>query len=826
MEPVTPVKSKRSKRPIGTVTKTPLGVAPETGTKEPGPKRPGELKPVGLAVNLFEPPKISFMGYAKIESTLKVINSSIVRFSTIKRKFLELSRILEPKIIKEPDIPPVTKESIERKISDIARQPIGMKISSVLTQIEALPEMEETITYEQLEEKKKEILVAISLLYGVGHDMKALEANIAKNIINNDIISILDSIANDKSITKNTKYILVDFIFEIMQATYLYEKNSGKTKKGDYYLKKPDSSRDIIREYNIGDNIFSSEDFIQQYTKNFFTIFGLSDVSSKALSKTRGLVYHFVKLCHLFNESIKDDEQNIVLSNILHTLQLIFNSIRNTIVTEISLRNLLLYFANAYKIKPDNIMFLSYLAFQSDYVNIPIQFGTMDMTNSIDPGGIVSKLVVVPFLGEEPFIERFNTLNPSYKTVDNFLKCHVHLFVEDSNIKFDNKLLNITCSGLPDKELSITVNRNGISITIILKRKKNSIANIVALINMIGAIDISSCRTIKDIIEKINKQYESTYDKAVVVVEEKADIDEEDKKVKKMNLGPGDFVFSSDNNNPITPELKTIVFDNIFAGLVYAKAIGDRQYKVTNTSNNLTLDILTSVSIHDATTLVPSSISHRNGVISLSNLITEPGLRNVAGNISIDTSDEYYYKMLYLFVLKIDSIYEDNYDMFKANMFKANITLPSMLQLTIDNKASIKIQLLPLMKEYLTKLGKSDVGMEAFVFNDLYVWGHSDENILGGLMGRLTEDDINRFKKYLLFGDTDASRPNSSIWQTKYLKYDFGSFRTKNLEQVFYKKYLLYDGSEASRPSSNIWQAKYLKYKNKYLILKNLLSKN
>lgn len=840
MDLVTPVKKIGDKRSKEEVDATPADIVPETGTKEPDSKfnlpNPDEKLP---AIKLFddEPEIFSYMGYPKITSTLKVTNKrEIVEVSTIIRKLTKVSIETIPKVLVANKKFVVTKISIDTKIADIKQTMIGKNIDLVLKQIDRMAEIEETITPELLEERKKEILVAISLLYGIGHDMKALSAPISKNIINNDVISILNNIALDLSITKKTKYILIDFIFEIMKATYLYERNSGPAKKGYYYLTKPDITRDTIRDYNIGDNIFSSEDFIQQYTINFLIIFGLKDVTSTALSKTRGLVYHFVKLCHLFNldervDAHTQNEKEIVLHNILHTLQLILSSIHNTIVTEISLELLLLYFDNTYKINPDHIMFLSYLAFQSDYVNIPIQFGTMDMTNSIDPGGVGSKLVVVPFLGKEPFIERFNRLNPFYKTVDNFFKCHVHLFVEDDMIKFDNRLLDITCTGLPDKELLITVNRNGIIITIKLKRKKNSIANIVALINMIGVIDISLCRTIKDLIDKINATYVSKY--TVVVAEENAPFDE-DKATKKKNLGPGDFVFSSSNNDSlITPELETIIKNNIFAGLVYSKAVGDRQYSVTNTSVNLTLDILTSVSIHDATALVPSSISHRNGVISLSNLITKPGLRNVAKNISIDTSDEYYHKMLYLFVLKTDPTYNDNY-----TTFKASITLPSMLQLTIDNKASIKTQLLPLMTTQLERLGKSDVGMEAFVFNDLFVWGHSDENILGGLMGRLTEDDINRFKKYLLFGNKDASLPNSSIWQTKYLKYDHVSKRSMILRHKIPKEFfpydhfssgkndLLYDGSEASRPSSNIWLAKYLKYKNKYLILKKFLSKN
>jgi hypothetical protein len=770
----TPVKPK-FKRGKDEISETPIGVAPETGVKEPRPKREVKLIPSGLAVNLFDVSTISFMGYSNVTPNLQITNnSSMVELSTIKSNFLELSKKLEPKVIEERPIPTVTKKSIESKISDITRQPIGMKISSVLVQIERFPEMEENIAYEQLDTMKKEILVAISLLYGVGHDMKTLDQTIAKRIINNDIISILDRLITDMSITKNTKYVLVDFIFEVMQSTYLYGKNIGSTKKGDYYLKKPDISRDTIREYNIGDNIFSSEDFIQQYTKNFFTIFGLNDVSSKALSKTRGLVYHFVKLCHLFNRGITENDQNIVISNILHTLNIILCSITNTIVTEISLNNLLLYFANAYKINPDHIMFLSYLAFQSDYVNIPIQFGTMDMMDSIDPGGIGSKLVVVPFLEKESFTNRFKELNPSVKSVDDFLKCHVHLFVENSNIKFNNNLLGITCNGIAGSRLLITVDRNGISIMINLKRKKNSISNIVSLINTINTIRIDTSKlTIKDFLIIINEKYESTYNKADA--EEKVEIDEEDKTTKKINLGPGDFVFDSKNDGPITPELVTIIFDNIFAGLVYAKAIGDRQYNVTNSSVNLTLDILTSVSIHNATTLIPSSISHRNGVISLSNLITDPGLRNVARNISIDTSYDYYHKMLYIYILKTDPIYNLDY-----TQFKASITLPSIVKLTINNKADIKSQLIPLMKEQLTRLGISNIGMEEFVFNDLYVWGHNDENILDGLIGRLSENDINRFNKYILYG-----RRNSSHLK-KYFSYD------ESLEQVFYKKYLLY----------------------------------
>ena len=89
-------------------------------------------------------------------------------------------------------------------------------------------------------------------------------------------------------------------------------------------------------------------------------------------------------------------------------------------------------------------------------------------------------------------------------------------------------------------------------------------------------------------------------------------------------------------------------------------------------------------------------------------------------------------------------------------------------------------------------------------------------------MGRLTEADINRFNKYLLFGNTHASRPNSSICQSKYLPYDHFSSRKDDL-----KKYLFYDGSEASRPSLNKdVKHLYLKYKNKYLILNKFLNRN
>lgn len=50
--------------------------------------------------------------------------------------------------------------------------------------------------------------------------------------------------------------------------------------------------------------------------------------------------------------------------------------------------------------------------------------------------------------------------------------------------------------------------------------------------------------------------------------------------------------------------------------------------------------------------------------------------------------------------------------------------------------------------------------------------------------------EIDGFKKYLLYDGSSASRPNSNIWQAKYLKY--ANAKGISLEQVFYKKYLLY----------------------------------